>query len=60
MPIEQTIGIGDAENDLSMLDAAGFAVCMKNGTQEAKDHADHITILDNNQGGVAEIIEKFM
>lgn len=43
-----------------MLDAAGFAVCMKNGTQEAKDHADHITILDNNQGGVAEIIEKFM
>ena len=33
---------------------------MKNGTQEAKRHADHITERDNNQGGVAEIIEKFM
>ena len=29
VPIEQTIGAGDAENDLSMLDAAGFAVCME-------------------------------
>lgn len=60
VPIKQTIGVGDAENDLTMLDAAGFAVCMKNGTREAKNHADHITALDNNQGGVAEIIEKFM
>ena len=60
VPIEQTIGAGDAENDLTMLDAAGLAVCMKNGTQEAKRHADHITERDNNQGGVAEIIEKFM
>lgn len=60
VPVSDTLAVGDAENDISMLDAAGFAVCMKNGTEETKQHADYITALDNNQGGVAEVIEKYM
>lgn len=60
VPISDTIGAGDAENDLSMLDTTGISVCMANGTPEAKKHADYITVLDNNHGGVAEIIKKFL
>lgn len=60
VPVCDTLAVGDAENDISMLDAAGFAICMKNGTEETKKHADYLTTLDNNQGGVAEIIEKYL
>lgn len=60
VPVSDTLAAGDAENDISMLDAVGFPVCMKNGTAQAKEHAAYITEKDNNQGGVAEIIEKYM
>jgi len=43
IPIDQTIAFGDAENDIPLLDAAGFAVVMSNGTEETKKHADEIT-----------------
>lgn len=60
LPLSCTIGIGDAENDISMLETTAFSVCMKNGTEEAKKHSNYITSLDNNQGGVAQVIEKFI
>ena len=60
IPIENTIAVGDAENDIPMLHAAGLGVAMKNATDDIKLYADCITELDNNQGGVGEVIRKFM
>ena len=60
IPIENTIAVGDAENDIPMIEAAGLGVAMKNASNDIKQYADYITKLDNNQGGVGEVIRKFM
>ena len=57
--IEDTVSVGDAANDLSMIEAAGIGVAMANATQEVKAVADYITILDNNHDGIAEVVERF-
>lgn len=57
---EETIAIGDNFNDLSMIRAAGLGVGVANTNEEMKDKCDVITLADNNQGGVAEAIEKFV
>ncbi len=43
MDIADTIAFGDSANDLDMLDMAGLGVVMGSGSDEAKEHADHIT-----------------
>lgn len=58
--IENSIAVGDAENDLSMIQAAGVGVCMANGSDTVKAAADYITGNDNNHDGVAEVVAKFM
>lgn len=60
IPMENTIAVGDAENDIPMIEAAGLGVAMKNASNEIKKYADYITELDNNQGGVGEVIHKYM
>ena len=60
IPIANTIAVGDAENDTTMLQAAALGVAMKNATPEIKQIAGYVTELDNNQGGVGEVIYKFM
>ena len=57
---EETMALGDNFNDLSMLKAAGLGVGMANTNSEMKDQCDVITQADNNQGGVAEAIEKYI
>ena len=57
IPIEESIAFGDAENDISMLDAAGLAVVMENGTPETKKHADMICP-SNNDDGVCKTVEE--
>ena len=59
VPIEHAVAIGDEENDISMIRNAGVGVAMKNAVQSVKDAADYITEHDNNEDGVAEVIEKF-
>ena len=58
--VADTIAAGDAPNDLDMIKAAGIGCAMSNGTDEVKAAADYVTERDNNSGGVAEIIEKFV
>lgn len=60
IPMEDTIAVGDAENDISMIQAAGLGAVMKNASEEIKKYGDYITKDDNNAGGVGEVIEKFM
>lgn len=56
--IEQSMAIGDTENDLSILEAAGISVAMGNATPELKEYADYITD-SNEEDGVAKAILHF-
>lgn len=56
---EEVICIGDAGNDIAMIEYAGLGVAMGNATDEVKAVADYIT-LTNEEDGVAHIIEKFL
>ena len=48
-PISDSIAVGDSENDLEMLEFAGYSVCMGNGYEKAKARADLITTdIDDN------------
>lgn len=60
MPADATVAVGDEQNDISMIQAAGIGVAMKNGTREVKDAADYITEHDNNHDAIAEVIERFI
>ena len=57
--IENAVSVGDAANDLSMIEAAGIGVAMANATEEVKAIADYITQNDNNHDGIAEVVERF-
>ena len=57
---EHTIAAGDAENDLTMIEAARIGVCMANGDPNVKSRADYVTVKDNNNSGVAEALRRFV
>jgi Cof subfamily protein (haloacid dehalogenase superfamily) len=56
---EEVICIGDGENDLSMIEYAGFGVAMANAESVVKEAAQFHT-LSNNEHGVAYAIEKLI
>ncbi|WP_298768017.1 HAD family hydrolase [uncultured Fibrobacter sp.] len=60
VPLADTIAVGDEENDCPMIEAAGIGVAMSNASLVTKNAADYVTRVDNNHGGIAEIIEKFV
>ena len=60
LPLKNAYAAGDAENDLSMLQAAGTAIVMCNGTDELKKHADIITKRSNDECGLADIIYEYI
>ena len=43
-----------------MIEAAGVGIAMANASEVAKSVAKYVTTADNNHGGIAEIIEKFV
>ncbi len=59
IPHENTIAVGDAENDIPMIRASGIGAVMKNASERVKNCAGYITERDNNEGGAAEVIKKF-
>ena len=59
VPREATVALGDADNDLPMLAAAGLAVAMGNANESVLAAAD-VVVADNDHGGVAEAIERFL
>ena len=56
IPIKNTIAIGNDNNDISMIDIAGFGVAVENSTDQLKKHADYIT-KSNDEDGVAVFLE---
>ena len=49
--MDDVMAFGDAENDLEMMEMAGYSVCLCNGMQENKDIADAITEYPAGEGG---------
>ena len=56
--IDNTMAFGDTTNDYSLIKAAGIGVCMKNGTKDVKQVADHITQYTNNEDGFYHFIQE--
>ncbi|WP_195619045.1 sugar-phosphatase [Clostridium paraputrificum] len=56
---DEIIAVGDAENDLDMIEFAGLGVAMENGHSNVKEAANYIT-KSNNEDGVAEVVKKFI
>lgn len=59
VPNEHIMGIGDHENDLSLIKKAGWGVAVDNAIKEVKKAADYIT-KSNDEHGVAYAIHKFV
>lgn len=55
-----TYAAGDAENDISMLEAAGCGIAMQNAADIVKKAADVITPKDNDNDGLAEFMRSIL
>ena len=58
--IKDTIAIGDNNNDISLLEAAGFSACPANATDLAKKSAKYVCENSNDNNAVSEVLEKFV
>lgn len=56
---DEVMALGDAENDLEMIQMAGIGVAMGNAEQRIKDAADYIAP-SNSEDGLAEALERFV
>ncbi|MDP4146797.1 MAG: sugar-phosphatase [Bacillota bacterium] len=56
---EEVICVGDAGNDIHMLEYAGLGVAMGNAFPEIKEIADYVT-KSNEEDGVAHVINEFI
>ena len=54
---ERTVVVGDYNNDISMVQAAGVGFAVANAVPELKAVADHVTV-SNNEDAVAVIIDQ--
>jgi hydroxymethylpyrimidine pyrophosphatase-like HAD family hydrolase len=57
--IDEVMAIGDADNDLPMLRAAGKSVAMGNAARHIQDVCDYV-VNDNENDGVAEAIYRYV
>lgn len=53
--IKKTVAVGDYDNDIGMLKAAGLGVAVENATDNAKAVADYVTV-SNEEHAIARII----
>lgn len=59
IPRRQTLAIGDAHNDIELLQWAGMGICMGDGHEDVQACADHITA-PLAEDGAARAIERFV
>jgi len=60
IPMSRVMAMGDGENDIPMLAAAGFPVAVANAGEKCRAVAKFITERDHNHDAVAEAIERFV
>ncbi len=58
-PLSRTFACGDAENDISMLQAAGTGIAMANAPEAVKKAAHIVTAKSNDEDGLLEILEQY-
>ena len=56
---DQVMTVGDFDNDLSMIEYAGYGIAMGNATPKVKAAAKYVT-LTNDEDGVAAAIRKYV
>lgn len=54
---EETLVIGDSDNDRAMFDFGHYTVAMKNARQEIKDITDEVTEETNEEDGAAKYLK---
>ena len=57
--VDETIAVGDADNDLNILETAGLAVAVGNANEHVKAVAD-VVVNDCDHDGCAEAIDKYL
>lgn len=57
--MSQVIAMGDSENDIAMIRAAGLGIAMGNAQEEVKRAAKHVTVT-NNESAVARVIREYV
>ena len=57
---KECVAVGDEGNDVAMFKVAGVGACMINAREEVRKTADYVTQRNNDQSGVAEVVEKFL
>ena len=60
VPLSDAYAAGDADNDISMIQAAGIGIAMANAAQKVKEAADVVTRLDNDKDGLAECMRELL
>ena len=60
IPLEECIAIGNDENDITMIEAAGLGVAMENAHNKIKERANYVTENDNDHDGIAEVLKKYV
>lgn len=60
VPLTDAYAAGDADNDISMLEAAGCGIAMQNASDIVKKAADVITEYDNDNDGLALFMESVL
>ena len=60
IPMNNTVAVGDYDNDLPMIKEAAVGVILSNGPAHVKEQADYVTVNDNNHDGFKEAVEKFL
>lgn len=58
MDMKRTVAVGDNDNDVAMLNAAGVGIAVENASAAAKSAADYVTV-SNMDDAIARIIEDF-
>ena len=56
---ERTVAFGDGENDLELVDWAGFGVAVDNAHDLVKEHADFVCPSVDEEG-VAQVLEAYL
>jgi hydroxymethylpyrimidine pyrophosphatase-like HAD family hydrolase len=59
VPAEETVGVGDAENDHALLQLSGISVAVDNALDEVKDFVDVVT-RGARGAGVRELIDRLL
>ena len=60
IPLNEIMAFGDMDNDIAMLETAGWGVCLANGCDKAKAIADAITEYPVLEDGVGRYLETYV